>query len=166
MQHLLDFVHEHTLDEQLYLVVRSRAGELELRWQRAHNPDCWEVRKKRSLINGPWESISRSELLTKLEARGTAMEQLESELRAVAVTQIVFADMVLCDARKALGRDLVRKAVLSHRDFVGELRSALSKWTTDVQVEVQPRPSVSLIKGGGASTEARRGHLSLVPSAV
>lgn len=162
MQHLLDFIHEHSLDEQLYLVAQGAGESIELRWRRLRSPEHWEARVKGS--EEPWLPVHRSQLLDWLRARGMDMRPVESELQAVAVTQIVFADMVLCDARKVLGRDLVRRAVLSHRDFVGELRSALAKWTE--RPPSPERPSVSVIKGGGASTEVRRGHLSLVPAAL
>lgn len=166
MQHLLDFVHEHSLDEQLYLVAHLQDGDLELRWRRNTDQDYWQFRRKGAgaqVVEVDWVRVHRAELLFFLRSQGANMESLESELKAIAVTQIVFADMVLCDARKALGRDMVRQAVLSHRDFVGELRDALQRLSE--RTTGSNRPSVSIIKGGGLVTEARRGHLSLVPAA-
>ena len=163
MQHLLDFIHEHSLDEQLYLVAHVRDGDLELRWRRNIDQDYWQFRRKSTEFEADWVRVHRQELLFFLRSQGANMEGLEAEFRAITVTQIVFADMVLTDARKVLGRDMVRQAVLSHRDFVGELRNALQRLSE--RTSAAPRPSVSIIKGGGMQTEARRGHLSLVPAA-
>lgn len=162
MQHLLDFIHEHTVDEQLYLVAAARTGELELLWQRREDADHWQLRPRHG--EDGWERVHRSELLEALAQRGVDMSAVERELNAMATTQIVFADMVLCDARRVLGRDTVRRAVLGHRDFVGELRAALERLTNAPESESTPpaRPSMMVIKGGGDQSEARTGHLSVV----
>lgn len=163
MQHLIDFIHEHTLDEQVYLVLRVATGDLELNWNRRKDGHEWRVRPKplvgqAASAAAAWQHVHKDLLVDHLRNRGASIKTLENELRAIVMTQIVFADMVLCDARKALGRDAVRRAVLSHRDFVGELNSALRRLT--------PRPTMrerlSIIPGEGKCTEARTGHLSLV----
>ena len=44
MKHLLDFIYDHVVEEQLYLVVETPAGDLELMWQRSGIADVWQVR--------------------------------------------------------------------------------------------------------------------------
>ncbi|MDD9944432.1 MAG: hypothetical protein OXU20_25530 [Myxococcales bacterium] len=178
MQHLLDFIHEHTLDEQVYLVLSLRGVDTELLWERRRDGDEWRLRPKqinydtpdgepgdnRDLASG-WCRVHKDVLVDHLRNHGANMQTLESELRALVMTQIVFADMVLCDARKALGRDVVRKAVLSHRDFVGELNSALRRLVpaAAAQKRIKRRTPLAVIAGEGHCTEARSGHLSIVP---
>lgn len=164
MQHLLDFIHEHTIDEQVYLVAPTSAASLELMWKRRSDPEHWQVRAYRA--DGPWQSVPKAELLALLERRGADMAAVERELNAMAVTQIVFADMVLCDARKRLGRDKVREAVLGHRDFVKELRAALTKIQNEKERGPEPPPvreSMRVLAGSGEGCGERKGRLSLVP---
>lgn len=175
MQHLIDFIHEHTLDENVYLVVESTIGECELTWNRHRDGECWRLRPKATPGDGAnaegatdeaaaaeqgegWTRVPRAELIERLRGLQVNMRGFEAELRAIVTTQIVFADMVLADARKALGRDAVRRAVLSHRDFVGELNAALQRLVPKAEV----RDRMAVIHGDGHATKVRRGHLSLV----
>ena len=127
MQHLLDFVHEHTLEEQLYMVVDSRSGELELLWQRRHDAGSWQLRPHGSEL--AFEAVARAELIDALRARGADLTQLERELRAVAMTQIAFADMLLRDANTSFGRDFVHAALVGHQADSAPFRGSASTCT-------------------------------------
>ena len=153
MQHLLDFIQEHTLEEQLYFAAPSRAGELELSWRRSEAPDFWHVRPRGR--EGPWELVPRGELIVELEARGTDMGAVKCELNAMLAAQIAFADMVLRDANQQLGEQVVERFVRGHRDFIVDLQAAIES--------LAPRkPSMVVVNGGGAQTETKAGHLSVV----
>ena len=153
MQHLLDFIHDHTLEEQLYLVVQTPAGELELLWQRCPGQDQWQIRPR--LCEGPWERVSRAELLGSLTLRNVDMHGLERELSAMVMTQVAFADIVLRDAATGLGRDFVQQAVRGHEHFLDELQAALRRL-------IEPgRPAMVMHPGGGAQSSTR-GRLTLV----
>jgi hypothetical protein len=154
MQHLLDFIQEHTLEEQLYFAVPTGTGDLELSWRRSDAPDHWHVRPKRSA--GPWELVSRSELVLQLETRGADMNAVKCELNAMLAAQIAFADMVLRDANQQLGQKVVERYVRGHRDFIVDLQAAIEKLTAPV------KPKMVLVAGGGVQTETRAGHLSIV----
>src|SRR5262245_27197222 len=119
MQQLLDFIHEHTLEEQLYFIAPSRTGGLELTRQRPVAPDYWQVRP--SACEGPAELVHRRNLLSALSARAVDMLKVERELQSIVVTQIAFADMVLRDASALLGTDGVRRAVQGHRVFLSDI---------------------------------------------
>ena len=154
MQHLLDFIHEHTLEEQLYLIAATPAGELELLWQRCPGQDNWQIRPRQ--CEGPFELVARADLLSSLERRGVDMACIERELNVMAMTQIAFADIVLRDAAKALGRDFVDQAVRGHAQFMDELQAALRRL-------IEPaRPSMVMHQGGGAQSSSRGRHLTLV----
>jgi hypothetical protein len=158
MQHLLDFVHEHTLEEHLYLVVDTASGELELLWQRRHDAESWQLRPHQSEASS--ESVARSALLDTLRAKGANMERVERELRAIVMTQIAFADMLLRDANECLGRDVVESAVIGHQGFLGELKSAVTELV--LRPAGQAKPRMEVLDGGGAQSESRSGHLRMV----
>ena len=154
MQHLLDFVHEHSVEPRLYLAASTPAGELELTWQRGVWDGHWWVQPRGG--EGPAELVARSALLHHLEARGVDMPAVERELQAMVATQIVFADLLLRDASRLLGRDAVDSAREAHRAFITLLISS-------VRQLVEPaRPNVQLIPGEAAQSPARSGHLSLI----
>lgn len=153
MQHLLDFIHEHTLEEQLYLVAPTPVGELELLWQRAPGKDYWQIRPRQ--CEGPYELVAREDLLGSLQRRGADMDSVERELNVMAMTQIAFADIVLRDATRALGRDFVDQALRGHAQFLDELQAALRRLIPPA------RPSMVMHEGGGAQSTSR-GRLTLV----
>jgi hypothetical protein len=154
MQHLLDFIIEHTLEEQLYFIAPVPAGELELAWRRVDAPESWHVRQRPS--EGPWELVRCGELIHQLEARGADMTVVKGELSAMLAAQIAFADMVLRDANERLGQSVVERYVIGHRDFITQLQAAIDELTS------RARPSMVVVAGGGAQTQSRAGHLSLV----
>jgi hypothetical protein len=156
MQHLLDFIHDHVVEDQLYLVVETPAGDLELIWQRASSSlaDTWQVRP--SGCEGPWQHVPRNDLLRHLEVRGANMDDLERELHGLVATQIVFADLILRDAQKLLGDDAVRKALRSYREFVALLQASVR------QLLEPARPSLVVVPGDAAQTPTRSGHLTVI----
>ena len=159
MQHLLDFVHEHTLEEQLYLVVETGTGELELLWQRRHDANSWQVREHRS--DAAYESVPRAELIDSLRAKGAIMERVERELRAIAMTQIAFADMLLRDAHTALGREFVYAALRGHEELMNQLKSSITELVLK-PAKVKAKAQMQVLDGGGAASERPSGHLRRV----
>jgi hypothetical protein len=157
MQYLLDFVLDHTLEDQLYFVVQTATGEIELLWQRRSDPNSWQLRPYKS--EGAWESVARGELLDALSARQTDMDRVERELRALALTQVAFADMVLRDANAVLGQSVVRAAVMQHQDFLSELQTTVSQL---IIRPAQAKPKMQVVSGGGAQSEVRSGHLRVI----
>jgi hypothetical protein len=155
VQYLLDFIYEHTIEEQLYLVVQTAAGVLELRWQRQVEPGYWQFRPKES-ADGPWQLLPRAELLRTLEARRADLPSVERALLATVMSHIALAEMVLRDANRLLGRDLVQRAVQGHQNFANELNAVVARLTAP------PRPTMKVLPGGGAQSELRSGHLTLV----
>ena len=154
MQHLLDFIQEHTLEEQLYLVAHCPSGELSLLWRRDRTPDHWQALPKH--CEGPAELLPRRSLLAELEARGADMAALKRELHAMLAAQIAYADLILRDANKQLGNELVQRFVFGHRAFIEQLQAAAEALTA------RPRPRMNVVNGGSAQTQLRTGHLSLV----
>jgi len=154
MQHLLDFIHEHTLERHVYLVIADREGDLELSWQ--HNPGAdglWHVRPHRS--QEPGTLIHYGDLLDFLESLGADMQRLERELEALCITHVAFADGVLRQARQVLGAAVVQQTLADQRAFAMQLRAAVTHM-------IQPAQSMKVLPGGGAQTRARTGHLTLV----
>jgi hypothetical protein len=155
MQHLLDFIHEHTLEQQLFIAVSSAEGDLELLWQRWSGEDnVWQVQLRGKV--GETALIHAGDLLDHLESRGADMEAIERELQTMVVVQIAFADVVLQDARQVLGADAVRRAVVGYRGFVSELQA------TAERIAPSERNLVAVPGAGDAQTEPRTGHLKLV----
>lgn len=154
MQHLLDFIHENTLERHVYLVVASPEGDLELSWQ--HQPvadGLWHVRPHRS--QEPGTLIHYGDLLDFLESLGADMQALERELEALVITHVAFADGVLRQARQVLGAELVQQTLMDQRAFASQLQAAVTRM-------IQPVRSMKVVPGGGAQTRARTGHLTLV----
>lgn len=156
MQQLLDFIHQHSVDTEVYMFTGARPGDLELLWQRQAHPDHWLVRPYG--CEGPAELVHREGLLPALAARRVDMARIEHELHGLCATQIAFADMVLRAANERLGRDVVQHAVREYQAFLSELRSAVRELT-------HGPATLQLISGGGASSETRSGHLTVVNAA-
>ena len=154
MQHLLDFIQEHTLEDHLYFVAQSPAGELELLWKRAQHDGHWQLRHKRS--DGPWELVPQGKLIASLASRDVDMEGVKQELHSLLAVQIAFADMVLRDANQQLGTQLVQRFVRGQQGFIADLRAAIERVTE------RARPSMVVVQGGGAQTASRNGHLSII----
>lgn len=151
MQHLLDFIVEHSLETQLYFVAASPAGDLELLMKRSEHVDHWQVRPLRR--EGPLELVHRSQLIEHLEQRGANMEGVKRELHAMLAAQIAFADMVLRDANQELGPELVERFVAANQTFILQLKAAVEQLT---------RPAMQVVHGGGEQTTSRAGHLTIV----
>ncbi|HEY2736729.1 MAG TPA: hypothetical protein VGI70_22165 [Polyangiales bacterium] len=156
MQHLLDFIHDHMVDDQLYLVVETPAGELELIWQRQVDTEVWQVRPRGG--EGPWQRVPRRDLLSHLDARRANMLELERELHGMVATQIVFADIILRDAHKLLGDEAVRSTLHSYREFVALLQVSVR------QLLESARPSLVVVAGDAVQTPTRSGHLTVIRS--
>jgi hypothetical protein len=156
MQHLLDFIHNHVVEEQLYLVAETPAGELELLWQSSAGGEFWQLRPNR--CEGPWQRVARGELLGNLQGRGANMVAVERELHGLVATQIVFADLILRDARKLLGADAVRDALHSYREFVALLQAAVHALVASDSA----RPTLTVVNGDAAQTPTRSGHLTVI----
>lgn len=154
MQHLLDFVHEHVLDEQLYCVLPSPSGELALQWRRRDDASRWEL--KRLKEEGPVEYVHRGALVTRLTELAADVALFECELRAIIAAQVVVADHLLRDARARLGADVVQEILHGHELFASELSRTVSSLVTPA------RPALQLVCGGGARSDVRTGHLALV----
>ncbi|HKP61686.1 MAG TPA: hypothetical protein VJV78_33380 [Polyangiales bacterium] len=148
MQHLLDFIQEHTLDERLYFRAQCPEGALELLWRRSQYADHWHVRP--SHREGPWELVPRRELISDLEARDADMVGVKRELQSLLAEQIAVADKLLRDADQQRGRDFVD----DHPSFIRDLQAAIEMLTTP--------PNMDLVHGGGERTTLRTGHLSIV----
>lgn len=153
MQHLLDFITEHTLEEQLYLVARCPSGELELFWRRSETDEHWQARPRR--CEGPFELIPRRALIEVLAARQADLAAIKNELHAMLAAQIAYADLILRDANHQLGSDVVQKFVLGQQAFIEQLSAAAQALTST-------KPRMVLVPGGSAQTALRTGHLSLV----
>ena len=154
MQHLLDFIHEHTLEERLYLVAATPQGELEMTWERSPGADdMWLIRPRGSQISPVY--IHAGDLLDYVEALGADMRAIEGELQALVMTQIAFADVVLRDAREVLGYEVVQQVVAGHRSFALQLKATIESLTG-------PARRFELVEGGAAQTPASTGHLTLV----
>jgi hypothetical protein len=154
MQHLLDFIHKNSLEQQLYLVVEAGTGPLSLTWQRqAETDDLWEVQPVAG--DEPAEHVHSGDLLDHLEGREVDLADLERELRAVVLTHVAVADVVLRDAKQVLG-----PAVLQSSLF--ELRSTALKLSAAEGRVRDARPSLTLIPGEAVESSARIGQLTLV----
>lgn len=157
MQHLLDFIHQHSLDQQLFLVVETPEGALSLTWQRSEEADgLWDVGPASG--EEPGERVHYGDLLDHLEAREVDLDALERELRAIVLTHIAVADIVLRDAKQTLGPELVQQRLF-------ELRASATKLSAARALE-EAQPSLTLIQGEAVVPTARIGRLKLVRKPV
>jgi hypothetical protein len=154
MQHLLEFIHEHSLDQQLFLVVETPEGALSLTWQRDEAADgLWDVGPASG--EQPGERVHYGDLIDYLEQREVDLTALERELRAVVLTHIAVADIVLRDAKQALGPEVVQRRLY-------ELRATASKLSAAQARVREERPSMTLIQGEAVEPTARIGRLKLI----
>jgi hypothetical protein len=122
MQHLLQFLYEHSFDKQLYCVVQSGRGELHLTW-RVAEPSCWQIRQAGSQEA---EHVSRASLVAYLAEQGADLSVFEQELQGLVAAHIVVADQLLAAARSVRGAGAVDAALQGQQRFVRELRQALT----------------------------------------
>lgn len=154
MQHLLDFIHEHSVEQQLYLVVEMPEGALSLTWRRqAGADDQWEVQSATG--EGAIELVHYGDLVDHLEAREVDLVAVERELRAIVLTHIAVADVVLRDAREVLGNEAVQRRLFELRASASQLSAAHARIS-------EPRPALTLIRGEAAESSACIGRLTLV----
>lgn len=154
MQHLLDFIHEHSLDQQLFLVVETPEGALSLTWRRDEAADgLWDVGSASD--EAPGERVHYGDLIDYLEEREVDLTALEHELRAIVLTHIAVADIVLRDARQALGPEVVQRRLY-------ELRATATRLSAAEARVREERPSMTLIQGEAVETTARIGRLKLI----
>jgi hypothetical protein len=149
MQHLLDFIHEHNFEQQLYLAVQTPEGSLRLTWQRQENlDDLWQVS---AADGGEPELVHCGDLLDHLEERGVDLAAFARELRGIVLTQLEVADILLRDAKQLLGPEVVQRRLF-------ELRGSALK----LSAAQDTRPSLTLLQGEAVAPSARTGKLTLV----
>jgi hypothetical protein len=154
MQHLLDFIHEHNVEQQLYLVVEAPDGALSLTWRRqAGADDEWEVQSATG--EGAIELVHYGDLVDHLEEREVDLAAVERELRAIVLTHIAVADVVLRDARQVLGNEAVQRRLF-------ELRASASRLSAAQAQVSEPRTFLTLVRGEAVESSARIGRLTLV----
>jgi hypothetical protein len=154
MQHLLDFIHEHNLEQQLYLVVETPEEAISLTWRRQPGADDqWEVQSATG--DGEVELVHYGDLLEHLEEREVDLTAVERELRAIVLTNIAVADFVLRDARQVLGSEAVQRRLF-------ELRASASQLSAAQAQVSEPRPVLTLIHGEALASSPRIGRLTLV----
>ena len=78
----------------------------------------------------------------------------ERELRAIVLTHIAVADIVLRDAKRALGPEVVQQRLF-------ELRAATTLSAAQARVQ-ETEPSLTLIQGEAVVPSARIGKLKLI----
>lgn len=150
MQHLLDFVQDHMVSDQLRVVLGSAAGELEITHQRSE-PELWQLRATASCE--PARRVRGSQLLDCLAALSVDMRAFQSELHALLATQITFAEVVLRDAVQLLGLPPTAAARDARRELLGILWMSLQ--------ELGPEPTRQRAEAANAE-EPREPHLTLV----
>lgn len=154
MQHLLDFIHEHNLEQQLYLVVEAPEGALSLTWKRQTEADDeWEVQLATG--EGAVELVHYGDLIDHLELREVDLAAVERELRAIVLTNIAVADVVLRDARQALGNEAVQRRLFELRASATLLSAAQARFGVSA-------PCLSLIRGEALESSPSIGRLTLV----
>ncbi|HEX5660821.1 MAG TPA: hypothetical protein VFX59_26690 [Polyangiales bacterium] len=119
MQHLLDFLYEHSFDKQLFCVLPARGGELQLTWRAA--APAWTIKHANTE-----QQIPRTELLAHLSTRGAELDVFERELQSLVAAHIVVAEHLLRAAREALGNEGIELALHGQRELTRELREALT----------------------------------------
>jgi hypothetical protein len=122
MQHLLQFLYDHSFDKQLYCVVPSASGPLHRSW-RAASPQVWELRREGSQVA---EQLPRASLLAHLRAQNADLTSFERELSSLIAAHVVVADQLLVAAHDALGSESVRAMLRGQEHFARELKRALT----------------------------------------
>jgi len=157
MQHLLDFVQEHMISDQLCIRVDSGAGEIEVLQRRQPDRDsAWYVRVIPSADAAV--RVPHTQLLATLQAQGVDMLAFERELHALLATQVTFAELVLRDAAQLLSAERNASAHEAQRELLGILWLSLQ----ELEQAEPERPALRAISGEAGETPARAGHLSLV----
>lgn len=152
MKALVEFIDRYTIDPHVYLVVprRRHPGRYEIFWDRENQPCRWRLRPVGDTV---WERVPSDRLLEVLHEKGIDIERVEYQLRTVALAQVVFAEALTQEARGLFGAETVVRAVEDHHAFLEELKQLVTRYA---------RGTLRPIAGGGESSGARGGHLTLV----
>lgn len=154
MQHLLEFIHEHNLEQQLYLVVETPEEAIALTWRRQPGADDqWEVQSATG--EGEVELVHYGDLLDHLEELEVDLVAVERELRAIVLTNIAVADVVLRDGRQVLGNEAVQRRLFELRASASQLSAAHAQLS-------ERGPILTLIRGEAVLSSPRTGRLTLV----
>jgi hypothetical protein len=154
---IMSFIETYSFEPTAYLVApvpeappdpEGWPAEDEIRWERARGPRSWGVRRRKA--DEDWRWCTPEELLAALGERGARVDALESELSAIAFTQVVHGEVMLRDAADLFGSQRVAGVIEGYDAFAEELVSLL-------------RPATpGMIDGGGEGGDPRRGHLRLL----
>lgn len=152
MQHYIDFIDRYAIDPQIYIVAphQNARQRFELYWEREKGPQRWRLRL---IGEQDWTRLSSSTLRSVLEQRGADIPRVEAQVRAIALTQVVFAETLAAEARRLFGARCVEQAVEDHHAFLNEIQAVVGHFA---------RGRLKALAGGGESSGNRAGHLFLV----
>lgn len=154
MEKLIEFFESKCLEPKLYWRVRPLAdvahspadATFELEWHRDRKTK-WHLRPlppPGSDHAQPWEVFTTAELKATLERHGIDQDNLKRQIESTALQQVVFAKMMVDEARAFFGEDVVAEAVAETESFLDELRTVVKGLMADPK-NPQP-PAIRLVK--------------------
>lgn len=130
VEKLIEFFESKCLEPKLYWRVRAgdeQAATFELEWHRDRKAK-WHLRPLAPADGDqepPWQVFTTAELSATLEQHGIDQDNLRRQIESTTLQQVVFAKMMVDDARAFFGEDVVAEAVAETESFLGELRTVV-----------------------------------------
>lgn len=121
LANLLEFINTLSIDEKLYWRVasaNSKEAGFEITWRRGDRPKPWSLMHKG---NGTTNSYCGKEFEHALKSAGVDLDDFERQIGVSALTQAVFADMVLQSAIQLFGAEVVTRSINDTRAFLAQV---------------------------------------------
>lgn len=122
------FIEDFSLDRRLYWKISDLYGrcEWEIIWHKNNLATPWQA-KKAGAKN--WLPINGKKLVEELTRRTIDIAEFERQLTGNILTQVVFYNNAINEAKKMLGDSKIESAISQHESFAKELLTAIRELT-------------------------------------
>lgn len=127
MQQLIDFLENHAIDKNFYCRAHNYAGttEWEVHWK--HKPNqkrCWGVKRT---LDAEWSWYTSKQLADVLSAFNINTDLIESEMVSNIKSMVVYSNLMLEEAKRVLGENIIADAMIEYHEFTQALISCLKQ---------------------------------------
>jgi hypothetical protein len=127
MHHLIDFLENHAIDKNFYCRAYNFAGttEWEIHWKhKANKKKCWGLKRT---IETEWCWYTAAQLPEVIAAFNISVETIESEMISNIKSMVVYSNLMLEEAKRVLGENIISDAMIEYHEFTQALISCLKQ---------------------------------------
>lgn len=127
MQHLINFLETHAIDKNFYCRAYDFAGttEWEIHWNHTPNEKkCWGIKPT---LDIEWSWYTAKQLPEVLAAFKINTDLIESEMVGNIKSMVVYSSLMLDEAKRVLGDNIIENAMIEYHEFTQALISCLKQ---------------------------------------